>query len=195
MYRKDRKEEFYTRLAKEEGYPARSVYKLKEIDEKYQIIKRGDKVLDFGCSPGSWLLYISQKIGEKGKVVGIDIEDIKITPKANIVFIKRNVLDLKETDFKEKFQAVVSDLSTKTSGLKSLDAGKSLELAEAAFKIAKMVLMPGGNFVCKIFEGEFSDEFFKKVASSFDLTKRLRPKAVVKRGKEFYIIGQGFKGQ
>ena len=195
MYRKDRQNEFYTTLAKKEGYPARSVYKLKEIDEKYKIIREGNRVLDLGCAPGSWLLYISQKVGNKGKVVGVDIEEIKIPQKANIVFIKRSVFDLKESDFKDKFEAVVSDLSSKTSGVKFLDAGKSLELAEKAFEIAKSVLLPGGNFVCKIFQSELSDEFFKKVKNCFDFAKKIRPKAVIKKSKEFYIIGRGFTHQ
>jgi 23S rRNA (uridine2552-2'-O)-methyltransferase len=89
MYRKDRKQDFYTILAKKEGYPARSVYKLKEINEKYKIIKKGDSVLDLGCAPGSWLSYISQKVGNKGRAVGVDTEDIKITDKPNISFIKK----------------------------------------------------------------------------------------------------------
>ena len=193
MYRKDKQDEFYTTLAKKDGCPARSVYKLKEIDEKYKIIKKGDLILDLGCAPGSWLLYISQKVGSMGKVVGVDIEEIKIPPKANIVFIKRSVFDLKESDFKDKFEAVVSDLSPKTSGIKFLDAGKSLELAEKSFEIAKSVLLPSGNFVCKIFESEASDDFFKKVEICFDFAKRFRPKAVIRESKEFYIIGRGFR--
>jgi 23S rRNA (uridine2552-2'-O)-methyltransferase len=193
MYRKDRKNEFYTMLARKEGYPARSVYKLKEIDEKYKIIKKSNRVLDLGCAPGSWLLYISQKVGNKGKVIGVDIEEIKIPQEANIIFIKRSILDLKESDFKDKFEVVVSDLSSKTSGVKFLDAGKSLELAEKSFETAKLFLLPGGNFVCKIFENESSDEFFKKVKNCFDFAKRFRPKAVMRRSKEFYIIGKGFK--
>jgi 23S rRNA (uridine2552-2'-O)-methyltransferase len=194
MYRKDRQKEFYTTLAKKEGYPARSIYKLKEIDEKYKIFKENSRVLDLGCAPGSWLLYISQKVGNRGKVVGVDIEEIKIPKKANIVFVKKSVFDLKESDFKDKFEAVVSDLSPKTSGIKFLDSGKSLELAEKSFEIAKSVLLPGGNFVCKIFENELCGVFFKKVKNCFDFAKRFRPKAVIKRSKEFYIIGRGFKG-
>ncbi len=193
MYRKDEKEDFYTRLAKKEGYPARSVYKLKEIDEKYKIFKKGEKVLDLGCSPGSWLIYISQKVGDKGMVVGIDMESVKIVDKPNILFIKKDIFDLKELDFKEKFQAVVSDLAPKTSGLKSLDAGRSLELSEKSFEIAKSVLLLGGNFVCKLFESESSDGFFKKVKRYFDSVKRFKPKAVVRGSKEFYIIAKGFK--
>jgi len=193
MYRKDKQNEFYTRLTKKEGYPARSVYKLKEIDEKYKIIKKGSRVLDLGCAPGSWLLYISQKAGNRGKVIGVDVEEIKIPKKANIVFIKKNVLDLEKSDFKDKFEAVVSDLSPKTSGVRLLDAGKSLELAEKSFEIAKSVLLPGGNFVCKVFESESSDEFFKKVENCFDFAKRFRPKAVIKKSKEIYIIGMEFR--
>lgn len=193
MYRKDRQNEFYTTLAKKEGYPARSIYKLKEIDEKYKIIKKDSRVLDLGCAPGSWLLYVSQKVGNKGKVIGVDTEEIKIPKKTNIVFIKRSVFDLRASDFKDKFEAVVSDLSPKTSGVKFLDTGKCLELAEKSFEIAKSVLLPGGNFVCKIFENESGDIFFKKVENCFDFAKRFRPKAVTKKSKEFYIIGKGFR--
>jgi len=192
MYRKDRQNEFYTRLAKEENYPARSVYKLKEMDEKYHVIKSGDRVLDLGSSPGSWLLYLSQKVGDKGQVIGVDIEEIKIPKITNIVFVKKDILDLKESDFKNKFEAVVSDLAPKTSGVKSLDFGKSLELAEKSFEIAKAVLAPGGNFICKIFEGKESEEFFREVGNSFSLSKRFKPKAVIKKSKEFYVIAKGY---
>jgi len=197
MYRKDRKREFYTTLAKKERYPARSVYKLKEIDEKYGLIKKGNRVLDLGCAPGSWLLYISQEVGKQGKVVGVDIEEIKIPPKDNIVFIKKSIFDLEKSDLdyldlKDKFEVVVSDLSPKTSGVKLLDSGKSFELAEKSFEVAKSVLLPGGNFVCKIFQSELSEELFKKVKNSFDFAKRIKPKAVIKKSSEIYIIGRGF---
>jgi len=197
MYRKDKIDEFFTRKAKEEGYPARSVYKIKEIDEKHHLFKKGDNVLDLGCAPGSWLLFVANKIGSRGKVVGIDIKDIKITLKENIIFIKKDIMDFERSGAKElnqKYQAVISDLAPSTSGIEFVDAGKSLELSEKAFDIAKMVLVFGGNFVCKIFEGELTNDFFKEVEKSFKFTKRFRPKAVIKRSKEFYIVGKGFKG-
>ncbi len=195
MYRKNLKDEFYTRKAREEGYPARSVYKLKEIDERYKIIKKGDAVLDLGCAPGSWLLYISEKVGKKGGVVGVDIEDIVAPKKENISFIKKDILSFQEEELKEwqeKFGVVVADLSPRTSGIKSIDVAKSLELNEAAFDVVKTALKKKGNFVCKIFEGEGSDDFVKKVEKYFESTKRFRPMAVMKRSKEFYIIGKGF---
>ncbi len=196
MYRKNLKNEFYTRKAKKEGYPARSVYKLKELDEKYRLIKEGDFVLDLGCAPGSWLLYISKKIGEKGRVLGIDLEDISFHPQGNIIFIKRDVMGLDEIDFKNikgGFDVIVSDLAPKTSGVISIDVAKSLELSQKAFEIAKMVLNKGGNFVCKIFEGEGVNDFIKEVEKSFKVLKRVRPSAVFKHSKEFYIVGMGFR--
>jgi 23S rRNA (uridine2552-2'-O)-methyltransferase len=197
MYRKNKIDEFFTRKAKEEGYPARSIYKIKEIDEKHHLFKKGDNVLDLGCAPGSWLLYVANKIGSWGKVVGIDIKDIKITLKENIIFIKKDIMDFEKLEARElnqKYQAVISDLAPSTSGIELVDTGKSLELCEKAFDIAKIVLAFGGNFVCKIFEGELTNDFFKEVEKSFKFTKRFRPKAVIKRSKEFYIIGKGFRG-
>jgi len=196
MYRKNKINEFFTRKAKEEGYPARSVYKLKEIDEKYHLFKKGDKVLDLGCAPGSWLFYVANKIGIKGKVVGIDIKDIKIPPKENIIFIKKDVMDFEKSEARElsqKYQAVISDLAPSTSGIELVDTAKSLELCGKALDIARRVLAPSGNFVCKIFEGGLTNDFFKEVETSFKFTKRFRPKAVIKRSKEFYIIGKGFR--
>lgn len=188
--------DFYTQKAKDEGYPARSIYKLQEIDKKYNLIKKGDRVLDLGCTPGSWLIYISEKIGRFGRVLGIDIEDIKIPVKENTVFFKKDILLLNDFDFEKfntKFNVVVSDLAPKTSGIKFADAGKSLELCEKSFEISRKVLVPGGNFLCKIFEGEFADEFFSKIKDNFKLTKRFKPEASRKESNEIYIICKDFK--
>jgi len=193
MYRKGKNPEFYTELAKKQNYPARSVYKLKEIDEKYRIFKHGDKVLDFGSAPGSWLLYISEKIGNNGVVTGIDIENVNIPKKNNITFFKKSIFDLQESDLKDKkFDAVVSDMAPNTTGLAFVDAGKSLELVEESFKLAKRFLKPGGNFVCKIFDSSSTSKFFNIMEKHFKFSKRFRPKAIVKQSKELYIIGCGF---
>jgi len=195
MLKEKSKKDFYTKKAKEEGYPARSVYKLQEIDEKYHLIKKGDKVLDLGCAPGSWLSYISKKIGQSGKVLGIDIQDIKIPIQDNTVFLKKNILDLIDSDFMKfngKYKVIVSDLAPKTSGIKFVDAGKSLELCEKSFEIAQKILMTGGNFLCKIFEGESIDKFFNKIERNFKFAKRFKPRASRKESKEVFIIGKYF---
>jgi len=194
MRQRESKTEFYTRKAKEEGYPARSVYKLKEIDEKFEIIKAGDKVLDLGATPGSWLKYLSEKTGVSGKVLGVDTEDAKIELPANAKFLKKDVFAFTEDDFKElkKFHVVVSDLAPKTSGVKFADAAKSLELCEKALEIAQKVLTPGGNFVCKVFESEKTKDFFKKIEENFKSAKRLKPQASRKESREIFFIGKSF---
>lgn len=195
VYRRNKKEEFYTQRARDEGYPARSVYKLKEIDEKHKIFQKGDSVLDLGCAPGSWMLYISRKIGDKGEVVGIDKEDLKIILEKNMIFIQKDVVGLrvkKNTDSKKQFDAVVSDLAPKTSGMRSADALNSMLLADKALAIAKLILKRGGNFVCKIFEGELSNEFVKETKKNFKFVKIFRPKAVNKTSREIYVIGKDY---
>lgn len=194
MYRKDRKEEYFTKKAQKEGYPARSVYKLKEIDRDFEILKKGDRVLDLGAAPGSWLLYISEKIGGAGEVIGFDIEDVKIPEIKNIKFHKKSIED--EDIFQilgeRKFDAIVADLSPKTTGVKLLDSGISLELSEKAFEIAKKVLKENGNFVCKIFESAEADVFLKELEKIFKIVKRVRPKAVFRSSKEFYIVCKNY---
>lgn len=195
MYRKDRKEEYFTRKAQEEGYPARSVYKLKEIDKQFGIINEGDSVLDLGAAPGSWLLYLSQKVGNRGVVIGFDMEDINIQSRENIIFYKKSVLD--EDIFEilkgKKFDSIVADMSPKTTGIKLIDCGISLKLNERAFEIAKAVLKENGNFVFKIFEGGEIDAFIKEVSLCFKTLKKFRPMAVISRSKEFYVVAKGYK--
>lgn len=196
MYRKDKKEEYYSRRAREEGYPARSVYKLKEIDEKYKIFQRGNKVLDLGCAPGSWMMYIAEKIGGEGKVIGVDFEDPKIPLAANMRFVKKDIAELGRDDFLEfnkGFDVVVSDLSPKTTGVKTADIVNSVMLANKALALAKLVLRPGGNFVCKVFEGELAENFFQEVKKNFEFVKRFRPKAVSKESREFFVVALDLK--
>jgi len=186
---KNKVQDSFFNKAKEEGYPARSVYKLKEIDQKYKLIKRGSVVLDLGAAPGSWLMYLSEKVGRRGKVVGIEIQDLKIHLEENVEFIKG---DAREMPIKGKFDVVVSDMAPKTTGITFADAFKSLELAEAAFKITKKVLKPNGHFLLKIFEGEGTAEFVKRVRKHFKTIKRYSPQATRKKSREFYIICKDF---
>lgn len=192
-HKKNTYEDFYFQKAKEENYPARSVYKLKEIEEKFQLFEKGDKVLDLGCAPGSWLIYISDKIGEQGMVTGIDMQSVNIPFKQNMQFMKADVLNLDEIEFLlDYYDVIVSDLAPATSGIKSLDAEKSLELCEEVFKIAENHLHPSGNFVCKIFESESSEVLFKKIKRKFEFAKKFRPQAVRKGSREYYIVGKKY---
>ncbi len=193
MYRKDRKREHYTVYAHKEGYPARSVYKLKDIDEKYRLFKKGDKVLDLGAAPGSWMQYIATKVGEKGFLQGVDIQSIAIPLAANMRFLKKDMRELNLAHWKKgEYDAVVSDAAPFTSGVPSLDAGRSFELAFKAFEIACSVLKPGGDFLCKLFDGEYTGDFCKEIEKSFSKVKRYRPRAVTKVSRELYIVAKNF---
>jgi len=157
----NKRQDFFFDKAKEEGYPARSVYKLKEIDKKYRIIRNKDIVLDLGCAPGSWMMYLSEKVGHRGRVIGVDIQDINIPIEKNMEFIKgdiREILfgsELREiinSDNREvMFDVIVSDMAPKTTGVKFADAEESLELGEEALNVAKAFLKNKGNLVIKIF--------------------------------------------
>ena len=190
----------YTKQAKAEGYPARSIYKLKEIDETFKLLKKGQRVLDLGCAPGSWLMYIAQRVGEQGKVIGIDTNQIKIVLPKNCFFKQESIFDFGTTYddrhmlSQKKFNVVVSDVAPKTTGMKEKDAGESLALCQRAFEIAENVLLENGAFVCKIFESQESNDFLKEIKNSFKAVKRYKPKASLKHSKEFFIVATGFSG-
>jgi len=194
-------QDHYFKKAKKEGYPARSVYKLKEIDEKFHIFKPGDLVLDLGCFPGSWLLYIEKVIQQKGKVIGIDLKAITVPTSA--IFLQKDIFELKAEEIQDllqknnlpnKFDVIVSDLAPATSGIKDVDCERSLELIKKTFSFIPLLLKKEGSFVCKAFESSDVHFLAKKISSFFKFFKIFRPKATRKRSKEVYIILSGWKG-
>ena len=189
----------YSERAKKERYPARSVFKLKEAQKKFSLIKKGDRVLDLGCSPGSWLLYAAGLTGKRGGVLGIDLKaiHIKLPPQAkaltaDILTIDRAWLD--EQKLGNRFNVVLSDMAPATTGSKGLDAARSFQLCQTALNIAEMVLKPGGSFMCKIFQGEEFKEFSDIVRNRFKRYKIFKPRSSRKESKEIFIVGMGFKG-
>ncbi len=192
-------EDHYSRQAKKEQFPARSVYKLKEIQQKYKIIKKGDRVLDLGCFPGSWLLYAADLTGEKGEIVGIDLKPLSksvlLKLPANIKTYVGDVLSIDEKDQKiikavgKDFNIVMSDMAPDTTGNKNVDAARSFNLCQAALSIAKDLLVNGGSFICKIFQGEDFKEFIDSVKLNFNKHKIFKPQSSKKSSKEIYIIG------
>ncbi len=193
MWRSGKHHEFYTEKAKEEGYPARSVYKLEEIDSRFHIFRKGDRVLDLGCAPGSWLLYISKRIGKGGRVIGVDTALLTIQIPNNATIFSQDVLSLTKDSLKEKFDVIVSDLAPATTGIVDVDVARSLELSEKALRMAEDSLKKGGSFICKVFEGAGSSEFFTKLKPLFLQARLYRPKAVLKTSKEIYVVAKDFR--
>jgi 23S rRNA (uridine2552-2'-O)-methyltransferase len=192
----NRWEDHYSRLAKKEQFPARSVYKLREIQRKYNLIKKGDKILDLGCSPGSWLLYAADLTGKKGEVVGVDLNPlsnaVSIKLPSNVRIYIGDILSIDDELIRsvgKDFNIVMSDMATDTTGNKNVDAARSFNLCQAALRIAKDLLVDGGSFICKIFQGEDVKEFVDSIKLSFNKHKIFKPQSSRKSSKEIYVIG------
>ena len=186
-------QDHYTRQAKKEKFPARSVYKLQEIQQKHRLIKKGDQVLDLGCAPGSWLLYAAKITGDKGRVVGIDLKPVKGQIPAQAQVIAADVFALDLESLGNNFSVVLSDMAPATTGHKDVDAARSYNLCEAALGIAQNVLRPGGSFVCKIFQGPDFKTFTDAVRADFKELKIFKPRSSRKASREIFIIGRGKK--
>ncbi len=182
----------YTRQAQKDKFPARSVYKLQEIQRKFKIIQKGDRVLDLGCAPGSWLKYAAQQIGKNGRVVGVDLKTVTMDVSAHVQIITGDVFELAESlpeKAGDSFTLVLSDMAPATTGNKSVDAARSFELCRQALVLAQKVLAPGGRFVCKIFQGEDFNGFMDLVKTVFKRQKIFKPESSRKASKEIFIIG------
>jgi 23S rRNA (uridine2552-2'-O)-methyltransferase len=189
-------QDHFTRRAKKEQYPARSVYKLQEIQKKFNLIQRGHRVLDLGCAPGAWLLYAGEVAGPKGTVVGIDLKSVTVNLPAHVTAHIGDALAPEDPVFEKmggRFNVVLSDLAPATTGMKDVDALRSYQLCRAALDIAENRLIPGGAFVCKIFQGEDFKLFSDAVRSAFGQHKIFKPQSSRKASKEIYIIGMGKK--
>jgi len=188
------KRDHYYHKAKEDNFAARSIYKLEEIDQKFKIIKSGMKVLDLGAAPGSWSQYLSMKVGEKGRVLGVDLIPVSLTL-PNAVFIHADLRDLNldhvfiENGFDPIFDGVFSDMAPKTTGIRVTDRARSMELCELALSISDRFLKPGGNFVCKFFHSDDFEVLRKQMQSRFGRVEILRPKSTRKESKEIFLIG------
>jgi 23S rRNA (uridine2552-2'-O)-methyltransferase len=185
--------DYYFYKAKKENYPARSVYKLEEIDKKFQLIKSGNKVLDLGAAPGSWTKYCGVKVGESGFVLGIDLQDIKLEArKNNIIFIKEDIYKITTDSLKQyapEFDLVISDMAPSTTGMREVDQARSFELARQAFLIAQKLLKKGGCFVCKIFQGADTKSLYDQVRKEFSSAKMFKPEGSRSESFETYIVG------
>jgi 23S rRNA (uridine2552-2'-O)-methyltransferase len=194
--RSTRRDRFHQK-AKREGYLARSVYKLEEIDKKHAIFDGGHRVLDLGCAPGSWLQYAGEQIGDRAKLVGLDRTPIQRPPGgARIVVGDVLTIDVAELlgDL-PAFDIVLSDMAPDTTGVRQVDQARSETLFERALEIATLVLAPGGNFVGKLFQGPDFKKLTMAVRTRFAVQKTAKPVSSRQISIEQYVIGKGFRGQ
>ena len=192
----DARKDHYRKLAHEEGYRSRSAYKLIELNKSYRILGPGHFVLDLGCAPGGWTQVASKIVGNKGKVMGIDTSFVEEIP--GVYMLKANISDniIEEIFlfFDKKINAVISDLSPQVTGNWSVDHSIQISLNYDAAKIMEQVLAKKGNAIFKIFDGEYSNEFYEYLKKKFLKIKLTKPKSSRKPSSELYCICLGYTG-
>ena len=192
----DARNDHYRKLAHEEGYRSRSAYKLKELNVSYRIFGAGHFVLDLGCAPGGWLQVASKIVGNKGKVMGIDTSFVEEIPGVYMLkaSISDNIIEEIFLFFDKKINAVISDLSPQVTGNWSVDHSIQISLNYDAAKIMEQVLAKKGNAIFKIFDGEYSNEFYEYLKKKFLKIKLTKPKSSRKPSSELYCICLGYTG-
>ncbi len=189
----------YYKKAKKDNYLARSVYKLEELDNKYNIIKQGNHVIDLGYHPGSWSQYCAKNVGNAGQVIGIDIKPVnkQLLTCQNITIFQKDIFEISsvaDLGLNQKIDVVISDMAPNTTGIKSVDQIKSLNLVEMVFELLPKLLKENGNFVIKVFDGNDAQSFLKSQKKQFSNFNYFRPKSTRTTSKEFFVVGTGFQG-
>jgi 23S rRNA (uridine2552-2'-O)-methyltransferase len=190
--------DYYFKKAKTENYAARSVFKIEEIDQRFRILKPGQKILDLGAAPGSWSQFASKKVGPKGRILGLDLQPIKLTI-PNAVFITADMREtkleavMKKFEIEPPFDVVLSDMAPKTTGIRITDQARSHELCELALQTAERFLKEKGHFVCKLFHSDEFEDFRKELRARFEKVEVLRPKSTRKESKEIFFVALFYK--
>ncbi len=190
----EKKKEHYYKEAKKVGYRARSAFKLKQIQKKYNILKKGYTVIDLGAAPGGWSQVAFEIVGKQGRIIGIDLSPIK--PIDGITFFQGDLTEdstitkITQTIGDRKADVVLSDMSPNISGNYSVDHARSIYLCEQSLKIVNKLLKTNGNFICKVFVGKDIQGLIDKVNEKFQTVKRHSPVASRKSSSEIYIIAK-----
>jgi len=186
----------YFHKAKRNGYVARSAYKLEEIDKKHRIIRKGNFVLDLGCSPGSWLQYTSRKVGEEGEVLGVDLQPVSHSLPAHVRVLQADIFELMAKDLEISggmVDVILSDMAPKTSGIRSTDAQRSYALNQHVLQLAYELLRPQGILLVKAFQGAPLGELRNAFRNSFAKVKLCKPKSSRAESVEIFLLGMGKK--
>ncbi len=181
----------YFRRAKAEGYLARSIYKLQEIDQRYQLLRPGMTVVDLGAAPGSWTQYLLQKVGPTGKVIALDLQPIQVRA-PNLITYQMDVFSEATEKLLDKLSVdgIVSDMAPATSGQRIVDQARSAALVTRTLALARLWIRPGGFWVAKVLEGPDLALLLSQAKELFSQTHIFRPKATRKGSTECFLIGK-----
>jgi 23S rRNA (uridine2552-2'-O)-methyltransferase len=185
----------FTREAKKAGFPARSVFKLEEIDERVHLLRPGMRILDLGAAPGSWSLYAAQKIGPSGKLMAVDLSPLGTVLPANSTFLQGDALSLEDASVAQfaPYDVVLSDMAPRTTGTKGVDQARSFELFMRALAVAASLVRPGGSFVGKIFMSEDLRAARATLKELFAEERLIRPEGTRSISTELFVVGLGRK--
>ena len=186
----------YVMRAKREGLRSRAAYKLAEIDDKYRVLKPGARVVDLGAAPGGWSEIAARRVGAKGRVIALDILDMK--PISGVEFLKLDFLDASAPErlkalLGDKADVVLSDMAANTSGHRQTDHLRIMALAEAATAFAREVLANGGTFVCKVLQGGTEAALLAELKHDFESVRHIKPPASRTDSAELYLLARGFR--
>jgi 23S rRNA (uridine2552-2'-O)-methyltransferase len=187
----------YVARAKREGFRSRAAYKLAEIDDKFHLLQPGARVVDLGAAPGGWSEIAARRVGPSGRVVALDILDLK--PIAGVEFLQLDFLDetaparLKDL-LGGQADVVLSDMAANATGHRQTDHLRIMALAEAAALFAREVLAPGGAFLCKVLQGGTEAGLLAELKRDFETVKHVKPPASRTDSAELYLLARGFRG-
>jgi len=186
----------FTRAAKEAGFPARSVFKLEEIDRRTRLLRPGQHVLDLGASPGSWALYAAKKIGPQGRLLAVDLEPLGITLPPPAVFVQGDALALESDALGPlgrfaPYDVVLSDMAPRTTGNRVTDQTRSFELFMRALAVAATLGKPGGSFVGKIFMSDDLPAARAELKKHYATERLIRPEGTRAVSMELFVVGLG----
>ena len=181
--------------AKREKFAARAIYKLEEIDQRFHLLRPGQRVLDLGCWPGSWMQYAVQKVGDSGLVVGVDLREVTLSFPSNVHHFIADVWRWSPAELGNdvQFDLVVSDMAPQTTGDHYTDVWKSESLAGRALEIARQALRPGGHLVAKVFQGGQFPALIKQWRDAFQEVKPFHAKNTRASSSEQYLVGRGLR--
>jgi 23S rRNA (uridine2552-2'-O)-methyltransferase len=197
-YRRERKQDYFYRRAKELKLRSRAAFKLGQLDDRYNLLRRGDVVVDLGAAPGGWLQVARERVGGDGFVLGVDLQQITKLPHPNVKTLVADITDpstpeLIRQNIPRPADVVLSDASPNISGVWSVDHSRSIELASAVLIIAENVLTQGGKLLIKVFQGELFQDFMGEIREKFEFVKISKPLASRKGSAEAYVIAKGFR--
>ena len=189
-------QDHYFKEARKQGYAARSAFKLEEMDRKFRLLRKGQRVLDLGCAPGSWLQYAAKRVLPEGSLTGVDLKPVKINLPDQVRTFQKDIYMLDETKFESsQFDLVLSDMAPDTTGIPSVDSQRSYDLGAQALLLAKRHLKSGGTLVLKVFQGEPLNQLKSDFRSSFNSFKLFKPKSSRSESVEIYLLGFGMLPQ